>query len=155
MAELSFNEAYRTHEFVVEVDNITSPNVTKVSGLSDGDVDAIDQPDGGSNIIHKISSGIVKFDDITLERNLDGTAADQEFLDWFQEMFNINGNGAGSSLRRNGSIVKMHNGDEVMRWAFSEAWVKSSKFADLEAGSSNLMKQTIVLAVERVERIIS
>ena len=34
MAALSFKEAYRTHEFVVEIEGIESPNITKVSGLT-------------------------------------------------------------------------------------------------------------------------
>ena len=60
MSDFGFTEAYRTNEFVVEIEGIESPGITKVTGLSEGDVDAIDQPDGGSNITHKISSGLVK-----------------------------------------------------------------------------------------------
>ncbi|MDC0679040.1 MULTISPECIES: phage tail protein [Sorangium] len=153
MADLGFTEAYRTHEFVVEIEGIESPGVTKVTGLSDGEVDAIDQPDGGSNIVHKISSGIIKHGDITIERNMDGTAADKAFKDWFQEMFKIDGTGLGSKLRRNGSVVKKQFGAEVMRFAFEGAWIKSSKFTDLDASASGLMKQTIVLAIERMTRI--
>jgi phage tail-like protein len=152
MADIGFNEAYRTQEFVVEIDGIDSPNITKVSGLSDGEIDAIDQPDGGANITHKISSGIVKFGDITLERNMDGSKADADFKKWFQTMFKIDGTGTGSKLRRNGSVVKKQFGQEVLRFAFEGAWIKSSKFSDLDAGSSGLMKQTIVLAVERMYR---
>jgi len=153
MATLGFNEAYRTHEFVVEIEGIDSPGVTKVSGLTDGEVEAIDQPDGGANITHKISSGIVKYGDVTLERNMDGTATDAAFQSWFQTMFSIDGTGKGSQLRRNGSIVKKQFGAEVMRFAFEGAWIKSSKFTDLDAASSGLMKQTIVLAVERMYRV--
>lgn len=153
MANLGFNEAYRTHEFVVEIEGIDSPGITKVSGLSDGEVDAIEQPDGGSNITHKISSGIVKYGDVTLERNMDGSPADAAFQSWFQTMFGIDGKGTGSQLRRQGSIVKKQFGAEVMRFAFEGAWIKSSKFTDLDAGSTGLMKQTIVLAVERMYRV--
>jgi phage tail-like protein len=153
MAELGFTEAYRTHEFVVEIEGIESPGVTKVSGLSEGDVDAIDQPDGGANITHKISSGIIKYGDVTIERNMDGSAADKAFKDWFQEIFKIDGTGTGSKLRRNGSIVKKQFGVEVLRFAFEGAWIKSSKFSDLDAASSGLMKQTIVLAIERMTRV--
>ena len=64
---LALREAYRTHEFVVEIEGIESPNITKVSGLTEGEVEAIEQPDGGANIIHKISSGIIKYGDLTLE----------------------------------------------------------------------------------------
>lgn len=154
-----FTEAYRTHEFVVEISGIDSPGITKVSGLSDGEIEAIEQPDGGSNIVHKISSGIVKFGDVTLERNMDGSPADAAFLTWFQQMFQIDGSGtppgAGSPLRRNGSIVKKQFGTEVMRIAVEGMWMKSSKLSDFDAASSGLMKQTIVLAVERMYRVAS
>jgi len=153
MSDFGFNEAYRTNEFVVEIEGIESPGVTKVSGLSEGDIDAVDQPDGGANITHKISSGIVKYDDMTLERNMDGTQADEDFRLWFDEMFKLDGTGTGSELRRNGSVVKKQFGQEVLRFAFEGAWIKSSKFTDLDAASSDLMKQTIVLAVERMYRV--
>jgi phage tail-like protein len=153
MSEFGFNEAYRTDEFVVEIEGIESPGITKVSGLSEGDVDAIDQPDGGANITHKISSGIIKYDDLTLERNMDGTQADTDFKEWFTEMFTLDGTGSGSQLRRNGSVVKKQFGVEVLRFAFEGAWIKSSKFSDLDAGSSDLMKHTMVVAVERVYRV--
>ncbi|PID85210.1 MAG: hypothetical protein CSB13_09190 [Chloroflexi bacterium] len=153
MAEFGFTEAYRTNEFVVEIEGIESPGITKVSGLSEGDIEAIDQPDGGSNITHKISSGIIKYDDVTLERNMDGTQADEDFRLWFDEMFKLDGTGTGSQLRRNGSVVKKQFDEEVLRFAFEGAWIKSSKFSDLDAASSDLMKQTIVLAVERMYRV--
>ena len=152
MANLGFTEAYRTHEFVVEIDGIDSPGITKVSGISEGEVDAIEQPDGGANITHKISAGIIKFGDITLERNMDGSKADDAFKTWFAQMFSIDGKGTGSQLRKNGSIVKKQFGVEVLRFVFEGAWIKSSKFTDLDAGANALMKQTIVLAVERVYR---
>ena len=153
MADMGFNEAFRTDEFVVEIEGIESPGITKVTGLGEGSVDHIDQHDGGANIIHKISSGIVKFDDITFERNMDGSQADQDFKDWFMEMFKLDGTGTGSQLRRNGSVVKKQFGEEVLRFAFEGAWIKSSKFTDLDASSSALMKQTIVLSVERMFRV--
>jgi hypothetical protein len=49
--------------------------------------------------------------------------------------------------------VKLQFGKEIMRFAFEGAWIKSSKFSDLNAGSSELMKQTIVLSVERKYRV--
>jgi phage tail-like protein len=153
VAELGFNEAYRTNEFVVEIEGIESPGITKVTGLNEGEVDSVDQPDAGSNITHKISSGIIKYGDITLERNMDGSQADQAFKDWFTEMFKLDGTGTGSQLRRNGSVVVKQFGEEKLRFAFEGAWIKSSKFTDVDAGSSTLLKQTLVLAVERMYRV--
>jgi phage tail-like protein len=153
MADLGFTEAYRTHEFVVEIEGIPSPGITKVTGLTDGQVEVIEQPDGGSNIIHKISSGIIKYGNVTLERNMDGSANDAAFQSWFQTMFTIDGTGTGSQLRRNGSIVKKQFGVEVIRYAIEGAFITNSTFSDLDAASSGLMKQTIVLAVERMYRV--
>ncbi len=153
MADLAFNEAFRSHEFVVEIEGIESPNITKVTGLSEGEVEAIEQPDGGANITHKISSGIIKYGDLTLERLLDGSNSDKAFKEWFQKMFTLDGSGPGSKFRRNGSVVVKQFNQEIMRFAFEGAWMKSSKFSDLDAAASGLFKQTIVLAVERIYRV--
>jgi phage tail-like protein len=152
VAELTFSESFRTHGFAVEIEGTRCP-VTKVTGLTEGMTDTIEQPDGGSPVVRKISSGVVKFDTLVLERNVDGTPQDQFFMDWFNEMFQLNGVSAGSSVRRNGAIIKLENGQEVLRFAFYEGWIKSSKFADLEAGSTNLFKQTIEIEHNGLERV--
>ena len=152
MAELTFQESYRTHGFLVEIEGTQCP-VTKVTGLNEGMTETIEQPDGGSPTVHKISSGIIKFDPLVIERNVDGSRFDGFFKDWFAEMFQLNGDTQTSSVRRNGAVCKMENGVEVLRFAFYGAWVKSSKFSDLEAGSSGLFKQTLELEHEGLERV--
>lgn len=147
-------ESFRANEFVLVIDGIPSPGVSKISGLSEGEIDTIEQADGGSNRVHKIAAAKVKFDSLTIERYLDGSPQDIRFRDWFRESFNINSNAqGGSSMRRTGTIEKRHNGEKVLTFLFKGAWVKSSKFTDLEAGSTALMKQTIVLEHEGLERI--
>lgn len=152
MAELTFHESYRTHGFVVEIEGVGCP-VTKVTGLNEGMTEVVEQPDGGSPTVHKISSGVVKFDPLVIERNVDGSRFDDFFRDWFAEMFRLNGPSGGSSTRRNGAVLKLENGLEVLRFAFYGAWVKSSKFSDLEAGSAGLFKQTLELEHEGLERV--
>ena len=105
------------------------------------------------NIVRKISSGTVKFDTLVIERNMDGSPNDQIFQDWFNEMFQLNGASGGSSVRRNGAVVKLENGNEVMRFAFFEGWVKKSSFSDLEAASANLFKQIVEIEHNGLERI--
>ena len=69
-------------------------------------------------------------------------------------MFDLNATSqGGSSVRKNGMIEKRHNGEKVMTFAFYNAWIKSSKFTDLEAGSTALLKQTIVLEHEGLEHV--
>jgi len=152
MAELSFAESYRTHGFALEINGTRCP-VTKVTGLNEGMTETIEQPDGGSTIVRKISSGVVKFDPLVVERNVDGSPNDKLFQDWFAEMFKLNGKSGGSSVRRNGAVIKLENGDEKLRFAFYEGWIKSSKFADLEAASTNLFKQTVEIEHNGLERV--
>lgn len=153
MAELTFNESYITHGFVVEIEGTRCP-VTKVTGLNEGMTETIEQIDGGDTIARKIASGLVKFDTLVIERNMDGSESDAFFQDWFSEMFQLSGPSGGSSVRRNGAVIKLENGEEVLRFVFYEGWVKSSKFADLEAGSTNLFKQTIEIEHNGLERVV-
>jgi phage tail-like protein len=150
MAELTFQESYRTHGFLVEIGGVQCP-VTKVTGLDQGSTDTIEQPDSGSPFVHKIASGVIKQSALTLERNVDGSRFDALFRSWFAENFQLNGPSRSSSVRRDGSIIKLENGQEVLRFAFYGAWVKSSKFSDLEAGSSGLFKQIIELEHDGLE----
>ena len=147
-------EPYRANEFVVEIGTDESPSVSKVSGLSMGETDVIEVPEGGTNIVRKISSGVVKFSEVTLERYVDGSEDDVLFKEFFESMFTLNIGGSGSVEKRDGAVVKKHFGEEVMRFAFYGAWVKSSSFSDLEAGSNSLMTQTIVLEHDGLELIL-
>src|SRR3954449_7427465 len=104
MAELTFAEAYTTHGFLVEIEG-TSCQATKVTGLNEGHTDVIEMASGGDSIVRKISSGIVKFDNLMIERDVDGTAEDTLFREWFAEMFQLTGTSLGSSVRRNGAVV--------------------------------------------------
>ncbi len=148
-----FYESFRANEFIFWVDGTQSPGVTKVSGLSEGEIDTIEQPDGGSGHVYKVAATKIKFEPLTIERYVDGSPEDKRFKDWFQATFRLNSkSNGGSGTRKNGMIQKMHNGQVVLTFSFTSAWVKSSKFTDLEAGSTGLMKQTIVLEHEGLQR---
>jgi phage tail-like protein len=153
MAELSFKEGYRTHGFALEIAGTRCP-VTKVGGLSEGTMDVISQPEGGATYERKIASGIVKFDNLTVERIVDGSPFDKLFQEWFGEMFLLDGQAKGSAVRRNGAVLKLENGQEVLRFLFIEGWIVSSKFTDLEAGSANLFKQTVEIAHSGLKRVV-
>ena len=147
-------EGYKATEFVLVVAGVPSPGVTKISGLSEGEYDTIEQPDGGSHHIRKISSTKVKFESLTIERRMDGSPRDQQYLDWWRSAFFLTENRSlGSQVRRSGQIIKRHNGTDVLTLLFFDAWVKSSKFSDLEAGTDNFFMQTVVLEHEGLERV--
>lgn len=153
MATQEFYEGYRASEFVLEVGGIPSPGVSKISGLSEGELDTIEQPDGATGHVYKVSGAKVKYEPLTIERRVDGSDQDKQFLDWFTETFRPKERTpSGSTVRRSGVITKYHYGKPVLMFSFKDAWVKSSKFTDLEAGSTNLLVQTIVLEHEGLER---
>lgn len=153
MAELTFTEPFHAHGFVCEIEGTRCP-LTKVTGLSEGMTDVIEVMEGGSNIVRKSAGGVVKFETLTLERNVDGSPYDRFFQLWFMEMFQLVGPSLGSVRRRNGAVIKLENGIEVMRFAFFGGWVKSSKFSDLEAGSNGLFKQTVEIEHNGLMRVI-
>ena len=154
MPEVTFREPFHSHGFVIEIAGQRC-GVTKVSGLSEGHMDVMEVFDGGSTHVHKAAGGVVKFDNVVLERYMDGGPGDRVFSDWFREMFQLNGPSGGSSTRRDFSLIKLEppGGQEVMRFLFHDAWVINSKFSDLEAGSNNPLKQTVEIAHSGIERI--
>jgi phage tail-like protein len=150
-------ESYRINEFVLIIDGSESPNISKVSGLDEGSVEVKEQPDAGSYRTYKLAGAMIKYEPLTIERYVDGSEEDARFLEWFQNVFKLNNEtqgGSGGTSRKDGMIVKRHNGEDVITFAFYGAWPSSSKFSDLEAGSTELFKQTIVLQHEGLERVV-
>lgn len=156
-------EPYIANEFVVEIGTEESPTVSKVSNMSLGKADPVEIPEGGTNVVHKVSSGVVKFEPLTLERYIDGSDDDRRFKEYFEQMFKISGEagssarglGSSQSVRRDGAIVKKHHGEEVFRVAFYGGWVSQMTIGDLEAGSNTPLKQIITLEIESLEWIRS
>jgi len=146
-------EGYKSTEYVLIVDSRESPGVTKIGGLSEGAYDTVEQPDGGSTHIHKISSTKVKFETLTIERRMDGSDQDGVFETWWKETFNFADRvSQGSRVRKNFRIEKRDNGETVLLFLITGGWIKSSKFSDLEAGSTNFFTQTVEIEHEGLER---
>ncbi|HEY3140007.1 MAG TPA: phage tail protein [Acidimicrobiales bacterium] len=147
-------ESYRANEFVLRINGTVSPGVSKITGLSEGEIETIEQPVGASSHVYKLAGSKVKYEPLTIERYVDGSPQDKLFQEWFAEVFSLNATTqGGSGARRSGMIEKWHNGEKVLTFMFLNAWIKSSKFTDLEAGSTALFKQTIVLEHEGLERV--
>jgi phage tail-like protein len=147
-------ESYRANEFRLLIDGIVSPGVSKVTGLSEGEIETIEQPVGASSHVYKLAGSKVKYEPLTIERYVDGSPEDKRFQEWFAEVFSLGSTTQGGSrARKNGMVEKWHNGEKVLTFLFLNAWIKSSKFTDLEAGSTALFKQTIVLEHEGLERV--
>src|SRR5258707_11648692 len=104
-----FYESFRANEFIFWVDGTQSPGVTKVSGLSEGEIDTIEQPDGGSIHVYKVAATKIKFEPLTIERYVDGSPEDARFRTWFNATFHMGTKtNGGSSVRKSGMINKFH-----------------------------------------------
>src|SRR5262244_16474 len=90
-------ESYRANEFVLVIDGTESPGVSKISGLSEGEIDTIEQPDGGSFHVYKIAASKIKFESLTIERYVDGSPEDKRFQDWFKSTFQLSATTQGGS----------------------------------------------------------
>ncbi|RME03677.1 MAG: hypothetical protein D6805_05625 [Planctomycetota bacterium] len=155
-------DPFRTNEFVVEIDGQNFV-CDKVSGLKLGETGTVEQYDNQTNAVYKVSSGVVKWPSLTLETAFCGKQNEKNILEWWKETFNIANSGVpgsdgtygSSSSRRNLNIIKYHFGQVAARWLVKEAWLKSVEFSELEAGSENVFKITVVLEHEGLELILS
>ena len=76
------------------------------------------------------------------------------FQDWWKATFNFADRvSQGSRVRKNFRIEKRDNGATVLTFLITGGWIKSSKFSDLEAGSTNFFTQTVEIEHEGLERI--
>jgi len=117
-----FWESYRANEFVLVIDGVPSPGVSKVSGLSEGEIDTIEMPDAGTAHVYKIAAAKIKYEPLTVERYVDGSPEDKRFQDWFQQTFNLNNaKQGGSGVRKNGTVEKRHNGEKMLTFLFKNA----------------------------------
>ncbi len=147
-------DGMKATEYRLLLDGLESPGITRISGLSEGSYDTIEQPDGGGLLVRKISSTKVKYEMLTIERRMDNSPEDQRFLDWWRETFHLSENfSRGSRVRRSFQIVKLDYGEPVLTFLVMQAWIKSSKFSDLEAGSDSFFTQTLEIEHEGLERI--
>lgn len=85
-----FHEGLRANEFVLFIDGTESPGISKVSGLSEGELETIEQPDGVTGHVYKLAAAKVKFEPLTIERRVDGSPEDKRFRDWFWQTFKLN-----------------------------------------------------------------
>ncbi|RME03676.1 MAG: hypothetical protein D6805_05620 [Planctomycetota bacterium] len=155
----SYAEAYRSNEFWVQIEG-QDWKVDKVSGLSEGTSGVIEIYDPKTNGAFKISSGVVKFDTLVLEKKIRGTPEDIKFYNWFASTYNadtggmpgIEGTFSSQKSGKNFNIYKLHFGKKVLSWIITGAWIKSLKYNDLEGGAENTFNMTIEIEHQGISR---
>lgn len=129
--------------FLVEIDGIARGAFQEVSGL-DSTIDVIEHREGGDNLTPRKFPGQTKFSNITLKW---GMVDDRELYDWHMAA------ASGRVSRRNGSVVLMgHDGHEVARWNFFNAWPSKWTGPDLNAEGNDIAIETLEIVHEGLER---
>jgi len=134
-------------KFSLEVGGVELGTFRKASGVV-SETETIEYKEmtkEGQLIIRKVP-GAMKWDDITLERRLDGS---DELWKWRKRVEDGDIDGA----RRDGSIVwRDSQNHEVARWNFVAGWPCKWTGADLDAGANEVATESVVIAHEGLAR---
>lgn len=154
--DLISNDPIVARNFYLELDG-ENLVLSGVSGLEiELDVVSIAQngKDGKQQHI-KTLGGVLKAPQITVTRMAPLNAKNDPVWKWFLRIRDGGMKAAArSATRKNGSIVLYDSAyDEVGRFNFFNGWPSKIATDSLSTDSNDPMKETIVLEVERIERI--
>lgn len=143
MAETgSRSDPYGAFNFLLDIDEITMGGFQEVSGLAiETEVETIKE--GGVNdYVHQLPKG-TKYTDITLKHGLTDS---YELSDWYKDVI------SGKIKRKNLTIHLLDSeGTRVRSWNVFQAYPKKWTGPTLNAGSSGVATESLVLAHERME----
>lgn len=145
-----------SQNFFLEIDGKVVSMLTSVSGLDmEIAVSELDQgvPKGESQSV-KTASKPQSPPNLTLVRMASVDADSDELWQWFVEVRDkgLTAKGGGSR-RKNGSVVLFDStGKEVTRFNFYDAWPQRISTDQLSVDSSEPVKETVTLVIERLER---
>lgn len=110
--------------------------------------------EGGGNMIKTKVMGMLSSDDITCER---GISEDYDVWKQFTKQYNPNkgyGDASAGKYKFDGIITLLDpDATEVVTWNVKKAWIKSIEEGELDALSSDVLAETIVLANEGYFRV--
>ncbi|HET7856161.1 MAG TPA: phage tail protein [Gaiellaceae bacterium] len=137
------NDPYKNFNFRVEIDGIGIAAFSEVSGL-ESETAVIEYRAGGDpNTVRKLP-GVTKYRNIVLRR---GITQDHELWNWRKTVVD------GNVDRRNGSIILLDDErNDVARWNFEEGWPCRWEASALNAGSNEVVIETLEIAHEGLER---
>jgi phage tail-like protein len=142
MPASSRQDPYKRFNFLVQIDGVNEAGFTEVQGLETS-VDVIDYREGGDRIIRKLP-GLRRVGNVTLKR---GVTKSRELQDWHRNILQ------GQMDRRAVAIILLDDaGQEVVRWVLSDAWPFKWEGPDLDALSSQVAIEALVLCCEGIER---
>lgn len=156
MAEL---KPIPTSRFYWEVDGLTDKMVKSVTEVkfqakTAGHEKPIASTKDGKTLWQTTSSGFEEHPEFTVEVYL--CEGDMDCYNWMKGTIPASelGDGKWSENRKNGSIVAYDSGDqEILRWDFKNAWIKSYKVSDFASDSKDLAFETYQVLCEDIKRV--
>jgi phage tail-like protein len=136
-------DPYSSHNFAVELDNVTRAGFRECSGLENSQ-NATEYREGtDKNQAVRKQPGLVTHGDITLSR---GITSDRKLWDWRQKV------AQGSTERHDISITLLdHLGQAKITWNLFDCWPRQWTGPSLNATADEVAVEQLVLACERVE----
>ena len=137
-------DPYRNFNFRVEIDGITVASFSEVSGLS-SETEVIEYRNGDTGEV-QLLPGQTHFGPVTLSR---GVTNNMELWNWRQDIVD------GKLDRKNLSIILLDTKHtEVARWNLMNAWPSKISLGDLNAGSNEVLLESLVLVHEGMVRVV-
>jgi phage tail-like protein len=136
------NDPYTVFNFQVEIDGVPVAAFSECSGLST-ETEVIEYRNGNEdNTVRKLP-GLKKFGNIVLKR---GFTDGKELWEWRKKVMD------GKTERRSGSIVLLNEQREpALRWNFREGWPLKWEGPVLNAKSSEVAIEELVIACEDIQ----
>lgn len=137
-------DIYRSYNFVIDIQGVTSGYFTEVSGLSIS-VESIPYREGGGAPAVRKLPGRVDYGDVTLKW---GMSESTELWEWL--MTTVQGNVERKEL----SIILMapDGQQENTRWNLHNAWPTAWRGAPLRGDAQGVAIETLIIAHEGIER---
>lgn len=147
-----------TSIFYVEFNGLETKMVKSITdfsftGQTTGHEKPLASTKDGKTLWQTTSGGFKQNPNFTIEIFL--SEGDMDFYNWMLATMpkSEGGKGEWSKNRKSGSLVSYNSdGNEVMRWNVTNAWIKSYKVSEFAADSNQLAVETFEIVCEQIDR---
>lgn len=144
------SDPYRGFLFTVSLGAHSSP----VAGFSevtvpDITIDTVDYREGNQSPFRRVLSGLHSFGRVTLQR---GLTNDMTLYQWHQDVMNYGTSHSGVRKQVNITLSDGNIDNKVVTWKLSNAWPVRLQMGALHAASSDVVIETLELAIESMTR---
>lgn len=140
---------HKKFAFAVEIDGLEIAWFNSISSL-EGEVDIVEQREGGSILVADQSPGLLKHPPLSLKV---GSTDNDELYNWWLQVADAEANGGepDEQYKRNISIVeKERDGITVLRrWDLFQCWPNKFVAGEWDAGASENLMQEVSIVYKR------